>query len=71
MKSFLNTSWKARLYLFILLFTGLSLIGLFQMLQNFGIMIGFDTRILFLPLKWIMFISLAFVFYDINKGGVI
>lgn len=64
----MNIKLKRNLYLGILAFVALSIIGLFPLLQNLGIMIGFDTKIIFLPLKWIMFILLGLIFWDLAKG---
>ena len=67
----MNSKLKRYLYLAILGVSALSIVGLFQVLQKIGINIGFDTDILFLPVRWVLFILLGVIFYDIARGRVI
>ena len=66
----MNVKFQRYLYLFIIAFSAFSIIGLFQLLQSMGIMIGFDTNIIFMPLKYWMFLALSWIFYKIAKGGL-
>ena len=67
----MNIKLRRYIYLFILGFTALSIIGLLQLLQSVGIMVGWETKVLFIPLKWILFVGLAIIFWDLAKGKVI
>lgn len=59
------------IYLSIIAFVAFSIIGLFQWLQSMGLMLGFDTNVIFMPLKYFMFLGLAWIFYKISKGEMI
>jgi len=67
----MNIKLERFIFLFIIGFTMLSIVGLFQLLQSIGIMLGFTTQIIFLPLNWVMFIAMGYLFYKIAKGKVI
>lgn len=66
-----NVKLQRIIFLIIIGISALSIIGLLQLLQSINIMLGWDTRILFLPFKWILFAGLAFVFWKIAKGDAI
>lgn len=67
----MNNKLQRIIFLVIIGIVAFSIIGLLQLLQSMGIMLGWDTTVLFLPFKWILFAGLAWIFWSIAKGKVI
>ena len=67
----MNNKLQRYIFLGIIGIVAFSIIGLLQLLQSMNIMVGWDTNVIFLPLKYWLFIGLSWVFYSIAKGEII